>query len=153
MTDAPGLANRFNPHFYYLLSHRDGRSTLKFALRAEATAEMYVEWRDGATPYRVGPSVWLQNGKLLLTGGKPLLDLPAGQWVRFEMTVGLGQTATGTWNLAVTLPGQEPRRFDQLPCVSADWKTLEWLGFVSNANGKTAFWLDDIELGNVAGTR
>jgi hypothetical protein len=110
---------------------------------------MYVEWRDNHSPYRVGPSFWVTGGKLRIAG-KPVLDIPAGKWVRFQTTAGLGSQSTGTWDLVVTLPGQPPKRFEKLKNGSSDWKTLTWLGVSSSANAKTVFYLDNLKLTNTA---
>jgi hypothetical protein len=71
--------------------------------------------------------------------------------VRFEVTAGLGGKSTGTWDLAVTLPGQEPKRFPGLPNGKADWTALQWLGFSSTATDKAVFYLDNLELAGSAG--
>lgn len=148
ITDAPGLQHRFDPHFYFSPRHREGVTRCAFDLRVEAGVEFYHEWRDGENPYRAGPSLWVSNGKLAVHG-KPLLDIPSGQWTRFEVVAGLGAKASGTWELIVTLPGQPARRFADLPCNKA-WKQIDWLGFVSNGDGKSSFFLDNLSLRNDA---
>jgi hypothetical protein len=145
--DAPGLRHDFNPHFFYCPSHTGGVTRFTFDMRVEAGVVMYHEWRDDAHPYRVGPSVWVRDGGLLV-GGKKLLDLPVGNWVHYEVVAGLGPKSTGTWDLIVTLPGQGPRRFEKLKNGSPDWKTLTWLGFSSSATKKTVWYLDNLELRN-----
>jgi len=143
--DAPGLQHAFNPHFFYVPNHREGVTRFAFDMRAEAGTVMFVEWRDDANPYNVGPTMSLSGGKLRVKG-QPPLDIPAGQWVHYEMSAGLGPQATGTWDLAVTLTGQEPKTFKGLACGKPDWKKLDWLGFSSIANEKAIFYLDNIEL-------
>ena len=143
--DAPGLRHDFNPHFFYSPAHTEGVSRMAFDLRVEHKTLMYTEWRDDHTPYRVGPSLWVRDGALSV-GGKKLLDLPVGQWVRLEVRAGLGDESTGTWDLTVTVGGQPPRRFEKLANGSAEWKTLAWLGFSSTATDTTAFYLDNLEL-------
>jgi len=145
VTDAPGLTHQFNPHFYYLPHHTDGVARLAFDMRVEPATVMFVEWRDAASPYLVGPSLSVGGAKAHFAG-QPAVDLPPGEWVRFEMTAGLGPKATGTWDLRLTLPGQPPRDFKGLKTGSPAWKTLQWLGFSSTANDKTAFYLDNIDL-------
>ena len=44
------------------------------------------------------------------------------------------------------VPGRGRKVFAHLPFGSGKFARLEWLGFVSLANGKTAFWLDHIRL-------
>jgi hypothetical protein len=63
-----------------------------------------------------------------------------------EIACTLGKEAPGTYDLSVTLPGQQPKAFPKLPCGSADFRRLEWLGFVSLATEKTVFYLDNIRL-------
>ena len=75
ITDAPGLKNRFDPHFYFSPGHRQGVTKCAFDIRVEEGAEFYHEWRDDSSPYRVGPSLWIAGGKLSV-GGKPLAEVP-----------------------------------------------------------------------------
>ena len=148
ITDAPGLQARFNPHFYFQPHHREGTTTCSFDLNAGPGVEFYHEWRDSSNPYLTGPSIGIRNGELCVAG-KPLLKLPNDQWVHFRITAGLGTKATGKWTLEVTLPGQSPSRFTDLPCHPA-WKQLDWLGFVSNAETKTVYQIDNLSLTNSA---
>ena len=147
IVDAPGLAAAFNPHFFYRPAHYDGITTFSFDMRIEDGVVMFVEWRDDASPYRVGPSMSVRGGRLM-AGGRTLMDLPSGKWVRFQMTAGLGPQSTGTWDLSVTLPDEPPRQFKGLKNGSAEWKTLQWLGFSSTATAATVFYLDNLELTN-----
>lgn len=145
IADAPGLGAAYNPHLYYSPNHREGVSRCSFDFRAEPGVVMYTEWRDNASPYRVGPSLWLRDGKLL-AGEKALLELPANQWVHIDIKAGVGSASRGTWDLTVTLPGKQPRTFAGLPNGSREWKALTWLGFVSPAERKVAYFLDNLEL-------
>ncbi|MBM3891614.1 MAG: right-handed parallel beta-helix repeat-containing protein, partial [Verrucomicrobia bacterium] len=147
ITDAPGLQYRFNPHFYYEPKHTNGITRLAFDLRVEPDAEFYHEWRDDAQPYRVGPTLDIARGKLF-TRSTTLLDIPPNQWLHIEIVAGLGAQSTGTWDLTVTLPGKLPQHFRGLKNVSADWMKLNWLGICSNANKKSALYLDNIVLEN-----
>jgi hypothetical protein len=146
ITDAPGLKNRFDPHFYFSPGHRQGVTRCAFDLRVEEGAEFYHEWRDDSSPYRVGPSLWIAGGKLSV-GGKALAEVPTDQWVHIETRAGLGDQSTGTWDLTITVPGKPPQSFAALPC-DPNWKKLDWLGFVSNADRKTIFYLDNLLLEN-----
>jgi hypothetical protein len=145
VTDAAGLVHNWNPHFYYRPSHTGGTTTLAFAIRTAPETTMFVEWRSDGHPYGVGPSLWLQEGRVR-SGGRHLMDVPANAWVRIRMTAGLGAQADGTWDLAVTLPGGETKTFPDLPVGKAGWKTLFWLGFCSLNTTETAFYLDDVRL-------
>jgi hypothetical protein len=146
ITDVPGLQFRYNPHFFFRPRHRDGVTHCAFDLNLRARAEFFHEWRDNMSPYHVGPSLYVVGDKLLVSG-KQLLTLPQGQWIHFEVVSGLGNKSTGTWELSVTGPGQLQRKFSGLPC-DPNWKRLDWLGFVSNADTNTVFYLDNLMLWN-----
>ena len=146
-TDAPGLAATFNPHYFYNPHHYEGTTRLTFDLRLEPGAIFSTEWRDKASPYLTGPSIWIEGGKLR-AGKESVIDLPSGQWIHFEITAGLGAKANGTWDLTVTVPGQPPKSLKGLKVNSPAWKALNWLGFCSMAKDKTVFYLDNLELTN-----
>lgn len=150
LRDAEGLDFSYNPHFFYTPGHVAGTSRLTFAFHNEADAAWFVEWRDDARPYHTGPRLEVRDGTLHAPG-VPAIDLPVGQWVRVEMTCGLGPDSPGTWALAVTLPGEQPRRYTDLALVHSEFRQLRWLGFCSTANHRTAVALDDIALTNPHG--
>ncbi|MCB1235264.1 MAG: right-handed parallel beta-helix repeat-containing protein, partial [Verrucomicrobiae bacterium] len=143
-TDKAGLEKRYHPMFDIDPQYADGVARCAFAIRAAPGAQFQHEWRDHSSPYRVGPSVWIGDGKLR-ANGKELLAVPVDGWFRVEIEAALGDQA-GTWNLAITLPGAEPRRFEKLPVGNPEWRTLDWLGFISQTDGDAATWLDDLEL-------
>ncbi len=146
VVDAPDLQYAFNPHFTYTPNYEEGMARCAFDLRAEDGAVVFHEWRDwSVTPYLVGPSLWVQQG-VLQVNGQTLMQIPAGQWIRVEITAGLGIQQAGTWNLTVTLPDQPPQRFENLAVGSPDWQRLTWVGFISNANAKTEFYVDNLQL-------
>ncbi len=147
ITDAPGLQYAYNPHFYYMPNHTGGVTRCSFDIRVEAGVSMYHEWRDNASPYRVGPSFWITNGRLRINNAD-VMDIPAGQWVHIDVTAASGEQSTGAWDLTVRLPGGVVREFRNLPNRTRDWRTLNWLGFVSNETRATVFYLDNIELAN-----
>lgn len=146
LVDVPGLRNVFNPHFYFATHHDRGVTRCTFDLRVEPGAVFCHEWRDAGQPYRTGPSLWVSGGKLTIAG-RPVLDIPSGQWVHFEISTALGPAARGKWQLAVTLPGRPPKRFVNLDC-HPQWDRVEWLGFVSNANANSTLYLDNLTLEN-----
>ncbi len=146
VTDAPGLKAAFNPHFHFDPRHTNGVTTCAFDLYLEPGVQFYHEWRDHSSPYKTGPSIWIQNGKLRAAGKE--LAIPNNTWVHLEVKAGLGPQSTGAWELSVTVPGQSPHKLTGLKNVHADWKALHWLGFVSNAQAKTTYYLDNLELKN-----
>ena len=148
LTDADGLGRSFNPHLTYRLKYSEGTAHCRFDIRLGKDAELWQEYRDwSANPYTVGPSFQIVAGKLSARD-RELLDVPTDRWFRLEVRVALGENATGTWELAVTLPGRDPQRFGNLPCVTPGWQDLTWIGFVSNATRRTAIHLDNVCIEN-----
>ncbi|HEY1173848.1 MAG TPA: right-handed parallel beta-helix repeat-containing protein [Verrucomicrobiae bacterium] len=146
ITDAPGLKAGFNPHFHFDPHHTEGVTTCAYDIYLEPGVQFYHEWRDNSAPYKTGPSLWIQGGKLSAVGKQ--MVIPNNQWVRLEIKAGLGAQSTGMWDLTVTVAGQAPQKFTGLKNTHADWKSLRWLGFVSNAQVKTVYYLDNLELKN-----
>jgi hypothetical protein len=145
--DAPGLKQVYNPHYVYSgMGYQSGRAQCAFDLRIEPATVLSFEWRDyGKPPYRTGPQFAIRDARLQI-GRDTALDLPAGQWLHFEISAALGEGAPGNWSLRVTQPGQTPSVFRDLPLADPEFKQLTWVGFTSNATVKTAFYLDNFAL-------
>jgi hypothetical protein len=144
ITDAPGLQYLWQPHLFVTMDYPKGRIQNSFALRLEPGADVDFEWRDwGQSEYQTGPQLAIRKNKLK-TGGRDLLELPESRWLHFEVSASLGTSAgAGTWSLKVIIPGEVPHEWKGLPNGSPKFKTLTWIGFSSNANDKTVFYLDD----------
>ncbi|MBI3922301.1 MAG: right-handed parallel beta-helix repeat-containing protein, partial [Armatimonadetes bacterium] len=144
-TDVPGLDQPWNPHLWYNPYLTEGMVNLVFDLRFEKGAAIWHEWRDAASPYRVAASIGIDSSGQLLANQQPVMPLPADQWIHFEIECGMGKQATGTYTLVVTVPGQEPKRIENLPC-NPKCIHLDWLGFISNATEHAVFYLDNVKL-------
>lgn len=149
-TDAPGLDHAWQPHLCFRPNFRRGLVHVGYALRLEPGAIFWNEWRDASSPYRVGPSIRVDENGDLKAGGKTLLTLPRGRWIQFKFVCPLGKSA-GTYDLTVTVAGQVPQRFAKLPCGSARWSRLQWLGFISLATESTVFYIDDVRVEAASG--
>ncbi|MGQ9732197.1 MAG: hypothetical protein ACUVX8_13120, partial [Candidatus Zipacnadales bacterium] len=144
-TDAPGLAQVWQPHMYYLPDFRRGLIHCAFDVRIEPGAIFWHEWRDRANPYHAGPSVRIEANGELRAGGQTLLTVPHGQWLHMDIDCGLGKEAGETYQLAVTLPNGEEHVFE-VPLANAEFRRLQWLGFISLAEKTTAFYIDNVQL-------
>jgi hypothetical protein len=143
--DAPGLPAHYYPMLSFHPHHRAGTSTVSFALYLEPKAIFIHEWRTKGNPYRTGPVLHIANGRL--TGVKGLdLPVPLQKWIRFELSAVIGDAVTGRWQLKVTPEGEPTKEFKDLPCRHPDMKSLDWVGFISNADEKTEFYLDDLAI-------
>ena len=145
-TDAPGLSELWKPHLAERVRFTQGTVQNHFSLRLEPGDDITFEWRDwSAAKYEIGPQLFIRDGKLHV-GGSTVLDLPTAQWIRFEIAATLGQSGPQRWSLKVTVAGPSPREFKDLPFHSQKFTALTWLGFTSNANSPTVFYLDDFEV-------
>jgi parallel beta-helix repeat protein len=146
MQDALGLAHQYDPHFFYQPHHLKGISTVRFAIRMGEGAQFFHEWRDAQAPYRAGPSLAIRSGSLR-AAGKELGKIPPAQWVTIEIEAGVGAQSTGTWHLVVKTE-RESLVDARLPNRDASWRTLDWLGFVSDDDKASTICLDDVEIAN-----
>jgi hypothetical protein len=148
ITDEPGITPPFNPHFYYVPSHRSGTTRVAFDLRLEPGIHFVHEWRrtDGAK-YRTGPLLEAVNGKLRIAG-RDLADIAPNEWTHLELRAAIGEKSTASWSLTVTVAGQPPRHFDGLKFIHDDMRVIDWIGFVSQGREAASYWLDEIEVAN-----
>ena len=148
ITDAPGLQFPYNPHLVYLPNHTKGTSHGSFDMRIEPGVVLYHEWRSwDVQPYRIGPTLWIQDGKLRVHG-QDLLELPVSTWFHIDISAKVGAEADGTWTLIVTLPGQPPRPFAGLKTGHPEFHNFTWAGWSSMATDARVFYLDNIKLNN-----
>jgi len=89
------------------------------------------------------PNLHVQPDGRLLANGKPLLDLPHGQWIRFDVKCGLGEQATGTYDLTIKLPDGGPQTLRAVPC-SPDFSFLSCVVVMSMATQPSTFYLDNV---------
>ncbi len=147
ITDAAGLANTFNPHYVYRgMKYEGGSVTNSFEIRVEQNSHVSIEWRDYASklPYITGPRIVIHNAQLQLPGGITE-NFPVHAWVRMELNATMVETGS-TWSLSVTPQDGKPRVYRDLTFVNPECYKLNWIGFVSNAQQKTSFYLDDFLL-------
>ncbi|MCL2744071.1 MAG: hypothetical protein FWE67_09480, partial [Planctomycetaceae bacterium] len=147
---APGLRATFNPHFHYDPRYDQGRVRIAFSLRMQENSEVDCELRDKSSPYKVGPRFRASKGKLQLEGGQPPIPYPVNEWVRYEITAGIGDKSTGDWNLCLTFADGTKKEFKNLKFRHADWKSLYWFGFSNcvRTTEQTVYYLDDIVIAN-----
>ena len=147
--DAPGLPATYYPMLTFLPNHHTGTSTVSFDLYLEPKAIFSHEWRNKASPYQSGPTLQIKDGKL--SGVKGLTGtIPLQQWVHFELVAELGEASSGRWTLRVTPAGGVTQEFKDLPFRSTGMKTLDWVGFISAANERTEFYLDNLAITTTA---
>ena len=150
--DAPGLPAAYYPMLVFTPNHRTGTSTVAFDLYLEPKAYFIHEWRSDGNPYATGPVLSIKDGRL--TGVKGLdLAVPLQRWVRLEIVATLGVDAPKTWTLRLTPKGGATQEIKGLPFRSPKFDQLAWLGFISNANEATEFYLDELDIRTTDGGR
>jgi hypothetical protein len=149
LTDGPEAEKTFYPYLIYKPEFSEGRATISFHIRLEPGAVAEVEAREySGGKYTSGPSLRLEGSGRLLAGGKELLRIPAGEWFHLDMGFGLGKDAAPTYDLTVTLPGEDPQRFDALPMVKPEFSRLDWLGITCPGTAEAVFYIDDVRILN-----
>ena len=159
IVDAPGLSRTWIPYLSYAPKYNAGLARVSLDLRIEDGVVLDHSWRGAARDreFSVGPQFMIKEGKLLV-GEEELMPIPVGQWVHFEITArlgeydpgigGAGKEEYGSWTLAVILPDQEPRIFERLKNRSEEFRDLRWVGFISCAERRTVFYLDNVAISN-----
>lgn len=150
-TDAAGLKYPWVPYAAYVWEVDEGVLQGGFDLRWETGAEFVYEWRDDPAVYSLGPNLSIDAQGFLAANSKRLLQMPAGQWVRFDVTCGIGARATGTYDLTIRLPGAAPQVFNDLEC-NPKFLSLQQFVIMSNTNGPSVFYVDNLEI-NAAATK
>jgi len=146
IADSPDMTHFWDPHFFYQPHHRQGVATGSFDIHLGRGAHVGHEWRDHRNPCRVGPSLRIAPDGRVTAGGKHLMDVPRETWITITITCGLGEAATGTWDLQITILGQPSRRFEKIGCGNPKFDQLEWLGTTSLAKDKTIVLIDNVQL-------
>ena len=147
VTDSKTLQPSWQPHFYYEPHITSGVVRESFDAWLEPDADFFTEWRDTADyPHNVGPSVHFTGSGSVVGGGKTLAKVPSRQWFHVEIEARMGSGAPRGFSVSLTVPGQAPEVFANLPLPGSDFHELHWLGFSSTALANTVFYLDNMKI-------
>ena len=148
--DTDGPQEVWQPEMGYTPRFREGTAVVSFDVRLEPGAVFQHDWRSDWTGRRVGPRITFEPGKLSVGDDTEtaLMELPESEWFHVEVECPLGASAPvpATYDLAVTLPGEEPQRFEDLPCMYRRFRVIERAWFLANAAQETAFYLDNVRI-------
>ncbi len=146
ITDVAGQQNTWIPNLSYKLKLTQGIVTSRFALRLEPGAIVTHEWRDAENPVHRGPSLKIAADGTLTANGKNLVRLPQRQWITVTIRCPLGTSSTGTYDLEILgASGVPALRYKNLSCDTGFLSLRNW-GFVSETDGPSVFYLDDLSL-------
>lgn len=161
--DAADLAYFYDPHFTFSCAFTNAAVENAFAVRAQAGAEFFTEWRDypedGSNGYATGPCLAFREGKVFartraakaggaLQGCERLIaELPPDVWARVTVRAGVGERDSRTWSVRIERSGVPAAEVTDLPFASDAFRAMEWLGFCSTSRKSVAYYLDDFEFG------
>jgi hypothetical protein len=140
--EQPGVKLGFVPYCTYLLEMEQGLLHTGFDLRWEAGALFVYEWRDDPYNYSLGPCLTTDAAGHLRANGQPIMDLTPGQWVRFDMTCGLGPQYAGKYELTVKPAGGEAKK--HTVAHAEKFETLNCIVIMSNTVGASTFYVDNM---------
>jgi hypothetical protein len=151
--DTEGPQEAWQPELCYIPRAREGYAVCSFDIRLGEGAFVQTDWRTDSTTRRVGPRLAFKPGGEISCGQegaseKQLTTIPVDEWVHIEIECQLGKLAKNpaTYTVVVTPTGQEPQRFENLPCIFPMFRTIERMWFLSAANKNTQYYLDNIKL-------
>lgn len=145
ITDAAGQKQPWLPYVTYMAEIEEGVVHAGFDLRLGEGALFVYEWRDDPYKYNLGPNLRADAEGWLHGNERRLLQLPRGEWVRFDLTCALGSDATGTYDLTVRVPDVAPQEYRALAC-SPDFEFLSCVVVMSMTDGPSVLYLDNVEL-------
>ena len=150
INDTEGPQEPWQPEMCYAPRFKDGTAAVNFDLRMTEGAVFQHDWRTDWAGRRVGPRIKFdEQGKLLVGNDEEsLMEVPRGEWVHVEIQCVLGKDAPipATFDLAVSVPGQETKRFEGLPCVYRMFRVIERCWFMSPAQTGAVYYLDNIRI-------
>jgi parallel beta-helix repeat protein len=156
IVDAEGLPSPWQPRIFYAMQYREGMVRFSCDIRLDGARppSAYIDFRQysetGGREYFSGPVLFITPEGELRGGGDrhTLTSVPLDRWFRIEVTVGLGDQATGSSEVVVTPEGGEAQRVT-LPHAHADFKWLERVVIASLTEHESVFHVDNVRCGPV----
>ncbi|MFW6171644.1 MAG: hypothetical protein ACODAD_14235, partial [Planctomycetota bacterium] len=144
-SDAP---RRYFPYFSCQPERLDrGTGYFSVDLRIEKDAFPVLDFRtvENRRDYPAGPCLhFREDGQLVAVKRGPLCRFPHDRWFNVAITFPLG---SGTYDLTVSFPDQEPKTFRDLPCYSgSDFKQCGWIGITGNGTSPASFFIDNLKV-------
>ncbi len=148
LDDSPNHRNAWQPHLISRVTCETGSVHVAFSFKTDAVAQPQFECRDYApftgAAYAIGPSLTFAKG-VVQTGGKVIAQVPVDTWCRVDVTLHVTGANAGTWDCTVTPDGGAAVTATGLGFSKA-FKTLEWIGFMTNGREKATWHLDDFSV-------
>ncbi len=142
--DGPDLKEPYNPHLYYRSDLAGKVLAGSFDLYLEPGAIFTHEWRYGNNPFVGGVNFRATAGGEAMLNKVPICASPAGVWLHVELSADLSDPVAKTCRATVTVAGQAPQTAEAP--VNRRFRAMDWVVYVSDAQTKTGFYLDNINL-------
>jgi hypothetical protein len=117
---------------------------LRCDVRLGKVAVAAIELRSSMAPC-IGPAIRLGEGGRLIVGDKTLADTPADTWLHVEIDWRFGATDPA-YDVSLTLPGQAPQVFRDLPCGEAGVRRCDWAVIYSPGAEPATFHVDKVRI-------
>jgi len=139
----------YQPHMNYGPLIGFGRVRMAFDVRLERGAMMVHQWRDWPTgqDFASGPTLQMVAGGDIVANERPVAPMPTGEWVHVELVCGIGRDSDGTYTLRIVAAGGTDTVVDGLPAGPADFRRLNYIGFISDAEEPCVWYIDNVVLG------
>ena len=146
------------PGFFPLLKYPIGVETgpvqvsLRLKMPSANPSAMYLALRDyhntGSKYFQTGPQLQVNADGRLTTPAESdvAIKLPRDAWVSLEMTFEMGEKAATTFDLTVSIPGQPPHVFRDVPYVDPGFQQISDLYVVSTGSPGSVFLMDDVRV-------
>ena len=145
--DSPGAPQTYFPYFSCKpkgLDRGTGRFSVDMRIGAGAFPVLDFRTVENRREFPAGPCLHFRDGQIIATKHGPLCRFPHDQWFNIDVTFPLG---SGSYELTVRLPGQEPKTFRNLPCHSGtDFQKCGWIGITGNGKAPASFFIDNLKV-------
>ena len=158
VTDAAGLSWVHDPNLALTPAFANGKIVQTFELHIDQKpVNAQIEWRDySGGGYKTGLTFNVKSEPaphstaVVTVSGKVLTRIPEKTWVRFTVEfVNRAKESPdvdgmdAAWSVSVTVPGQERQTFGGFPCQSRQYRSVNWMGFISLSAEPASFYIDD----------
>ncbi len=149
--DADNLEFTYCPFMSFSTVCLRGTATVSFDVYMQSEEALFWhEWRDSLNSYQVGPTLRIHgNGKVTSSndeqGTVELGTVPVRQWLHVEIFTKLGKESTGDYSLKIsTQDGKALIDVVRPYHDRKEWRHLCWIGFVSESNKESSFFIGNL---------
>ena len=145
LVDSPSYKHRWHPHIFTHITCETGSVRIAFSFNVDDKSQPTFEGRDyhpaNGAQYAVGPHLSFAKG-VVRAHGREIARVAPGVWCSVEILLHVTGPKAGTWSCTVSPQGGAPVTVDGLK-VTNQFRTLEWLGFMTNGAEPAVWHLDD----------